>query len=100
MVLANVLQQPCGSTAATLPHRFALQLDAIDAKMSRGFDYSKFDKIGDSDESSDDEDIPTKIEIKKMKPTMLKELLKRRGESSQGSKKELLKRALKSCGYA
>ena len=24
--------------------------------MSRGFDYSKFDKIGDSDESSDDED--------------------------------------------
>lgn len=51
-------------------------------------------------ESSDDEDIPTKIEIKKMKPTMLKELLKRRGESSQGSKKELLKRALKSCGYA
>ena len=51
-------------------------------------------------ESSDDEDIPTKIEIKKMKPTMLKELLKRRGESSQGSKKDLLKRALKSCGYA
>ena len=50
-------------------------------------------------ESSDDEDIPSKIEIKKMKPAMLKELLKRKGESSQGSKKDLLKRALTVCGY-
>ena len=50
-------------------------------------------------ESSDDEDIPSKIEIKKMKPALLKELLKRKGESSQGSKKDLLKRALTVCGY-
>jgi hypothetical protein len=50
-------------------------------------------------DSSDDDDVPTKIEIKKMKPAVLKELLKKKGESTQGSKKDLLKRALKVCGY-
>ena len=53
---------------------------------------------GPSDD--DDDDVPTKIALKKMKPAQLKELLKKKKESTQGSKSELQKRALKVCGYA
>ena len=42
---------------------------------------------------------PTKIEIKKMKPAKLKELLKERGLSAQGNKKQLSQRLLEACGY-
>ena len=47
----------------------------------------------------DEVDKPSKIQIKKMKPTLLKEALKARGLSTQGNKKALQARLLQACGY-
>ena len=60
----------------------------------------KADAARNGPSDDDDDDVPTKIALKKMKPAQLKELLKKKKESTQGSKSELQKRALKVCGYA
>eukprot|EP00946_MAST-07B_sp_MAST-7B-sp1_P000687 g687.t1 len=54
---------------------------------------------GGGDDSGDEDDIPTKIEIKKMKPSAVKERLKKKKLSTQGSKKVIIERLLKAYGY-
>lgn len=49
-------------------------------------------KAAAQEDTSDDIPILTSIEIKKLKPDMLKEHLRKRGLSVQGQKKELIQR--------
>ena len=53
----------------------------------------------DDDDSSDDSEVEEldMREIKKMKPPTLKEHLKKRGLSTQGNKKDLIKRLTDAC---
>ena len=53
----------------------------------------------EDDGSDSDDDVPTKIEIKKMKPNAIKERLKKKKLSTQGSKKVIIDRLLKAYGY-
>ena len=63
--------------------------------MSRGFDYSKFDKIGDSDESSDDEDWKLTDEERKAKRERKRDELIEKELASHKAIEEKLKRAEK-----
>ena len=63
--------------------------------MSRGFDYSKFDKIGDSDESSDDEDWKLTDEERKAKREKKRDELIEKELASHKAIEEKLKRAEK-----
>lgn len=53
----------------------------------------------DDGDSGSDDDVPSKIEIKKMKPNAVKERLKKKKLSTQGSKKVIIERLLKAYGY-
>ena len=64
-----------------------------EAVMSRGFDYSKFDKIGDSDESSDDEDWRLTDEERKAKREKKRDELIEKELASHKAIEEKLKRA-------
>ena len=59
----------------------------------------KSKKADQSSTVSNDDEKPTKIEIKKMKPAVIKEHLKRMGEDCQGNKKVITAKLLKACGY-
>ena len=61
--------------------------------MSRGFDYSKFDKIGDSDESSDDEDWKLTDAERKAKRERKRDELIEKELASHKAIEEKLKRA-------
>ena len=84
------------STQHTLSDSSFFGLDAIDAsEMSKGFDYSKFDKIGDSDESSDDEDWKLTDAERKAKREKKREELIEKELASHKAIEEKLKRAEK-----
>ena len=63
--------------------------------MSRGFDYSKFDKIGDSDESSDEDDWKLTDEERKAKREKKRDELIEQELASHKAIEEKLKRAEK-----
>ena len=63
--------------------------------MSKGFDYSKFDKIGDSDESSDDEDWKLTDAERKAKREKKRDELIEQELASHKAIEEKLKRAEK-----